>query len=185
MSATMKAAIHLGSNYIENMEVDRNTNLEEIQKLFDITQRLILDHQGEILDVTPIEWTAPLFARYTLSHDQVIKWTKARVRVYSDSVLCMSENVRPFRSKSKMGKYSRRISTVQFVQRIRNWWRTNWVRVEYFRRTYGIADSPKDPERSASETLNMKNLKIEFSSCLCSKTSNGQRKETKKIVFQN
>ena len=30
-----------------------NTNFEELQNLFDITQRLTLDHQAEILDVSP------------------------------------------------------------------------------------------------------------------------------------
>ena len=35
---------------------------------------------------------------------KVMKWTKPKVRVYSDAVLSSSEGVRPFRSKSKMGK---------------------------------------------------------------------------------
>ena len=41
MSTTMKAAIHLGPNYVENLEVFRNTNFEELQNLIDITQKLI------------------------------------------------------------------------------------------------------------------------------------------------
>ena len=40
-------------------------------------------------------------ARSTLTHDQVITWTKAKVRVFSDSASCV-EVVRSFRSKSKM-----------------------------------------------------------------------------------
>ena len=83
MSTTVKAAIHLGRNYVENLEV----YFEELQNLFDITQKLTLDHQAEILNVTPIDWTALSWARSTPSHDQVITWTKAKVRVYSDSVL--------------------------------------------------------------------------------------------------
>ena len=31
-------------------------------------------------------------------------WTKARVRVHSDSVSCLGKKVRSFRSESKMGK---------------------------------------------------------------------------------
>ena len=48
MSTTIKAAVHLGpnSNYIEILEVYRNTNFEELQNLKDFTQRLILDHQA-------------------------------------------------------------------------------------------------------------------------------------------
>ena len=86
MSTTMKAAIHLGPNYVANLEVFRNTNFEELQNLFDITQKLILDHHAEILNVTTIDWTSLSWTRSTLSHDQVITWTKAKVRVYPDSV---------------------------------------------------------------------------------------------------
>ena len=71
-STTMKASIHLGPNYVEILEVYRNTNFEGLQNLFDVTQKLILDIQAEILNVTPIGWTAPSWTRSTLSRDQVI-----------------------------------------------------------------------------------------------------------------
>ena len=85
----MKAAIQLGPDYTVNLEVYKNTNFGEIQSLFSITQKLMATHSEEILNVKPIESTAPLLTRSTLSHDQGIKWTKAKVRVYSDSVLCL------------------------------------------------------------------------------------------------
>ena len=53
MLTTVKAAVHLGPNYTEELEVYRNTNFEELQNLFYITQKLIVDHQAEILDVSP------------------------------------------------------------------------------------------------------------------------------------
>ena len=77
MSTTMKVAIHLGPNYAEHLEVYRNTNFEELQNLFDITQKLILDHQAEILNVTTIDWTSPSWTRSTQSHDQEISSTKS------------------------------------------------------------------------------------------------------------
>ena len=49
LSTTMKAAIHRGPKYIEISEENRNTNFEEVQNLFDLTQSLILDHQDDIL----------------------------------------------------------------------------------------------------------------------------------------
>ena len=70
----------------------KNAKFEEIQNLFDITQKLIWDHQGEILNVKPIGSTDPSWTRSTLSHDQVIQWAKARVIVYSDGV-CPWENL--------------------------------------------------------------------------------------------
>jgi len=74
-STTMKAAIHLGPNYVDILKVYRNTSFEELQNLFHITQKLILDHQAEILNVTTIDWTAPSWASSSLSHDQVTTWT--------------------------------------------------------------------------------------------------------------
>ena len=68
MSSATKAVIHLGPNYTENLEVFKNTNFEEIQSSFGITQRLMLEHSDEIS-------TAPSWTRSTLSHDQVIKCT--------------------------------------------------------------------------------------------------------------
>ena len=55
------------------LEVYRNTNFEELKNLFDLTQKLILEHEAEILNVSPIDWTAPFGARSTLTHDQLIK----------------------------------------------------------------------------------------------------------------
>ena len=57
-----------------------------------------------------------------------------------------------FQSDSKM-KSSRRISTVQFLQRLTwNWWRNAWVRVESFSSTQVMADPPKDQKWSARST---------------------------------
>ena len=91
MSTTMKASVHLGPNYNQNLKGYRNTNFEDLKTLFDITQRSILHHADEILNVSAIEWTFSRQTRSTLLHDQVIKWTKAKVHVYTDSVLCLGK----------------------------------------------------------------------------------------------
>ena len=79
MSSSMRAAIHLGLNFLKILEVYMNTNFEEIESLFSITQELILGHSEEILNVNTIESTSPSWTRSTLSHDQVIQWTRAKV----------------------------------------------------------------------------------------------------------
>ena len=66
-------------------------NSEEIENSFNITQKLTLEHSEEILDVKPLESSPPSWMRSVLSHDQAIKWTKAKVRVYSASVLCVGQ----------------------------------------------------------------------------------------------
>ena len=91
MSTTTKAAVHLGPNCNDNLEVFRNTNFEELKNFFDITQRLILEHEVEILNVSTIDWKASSWTRSARMHDQVIKCTKAEVHVHSDSVLCLEK----------------------------------------------------------------------------------------------
>ena len=113
---------------------------EELHKLFDITQKLISDHHAGVLNVTPIKWTACSWTRSTLSLEQVITWTP--------SYAC--ENVRSFRSSSKMenqGKYFRQSISSRELLGIDG--ETDWVRVEYFARTYVIGDPQEDPERPA------------------------------------
>ena len=43
----------------------------------------------EILNVKWLESSSPSWTRSVLSHDQALKWAKAKVFVYSDSVLCL------------------------------------------------------------------------------------------------
>ena len=74
MSSSMKAAIHLGPNYLANVEVYKNTNFEEIQSLFNITQKLVLELSQKILNVNTIESAIPSWTRSVLFHDQVIHW---------------------------------------------------------------------------------------------------------------
>ena len=73
MSSSMKAATHLWPTSTENLEVFKNTNFEEIQSLFNITQKPVLEHSEEILNVHTIESTSPSWTRSTLSHDQLIQ----------------------------------------------------------------------------------------------------------------
>ena len=54
VASSMKAAIHLGPNCLANLHVYKNTNFEEIQSLFSITQKLILEHSEELLNVSAI-----------------------------------------------------------------------------------------------------------------------------------
>ena len=51
MSSSMKAAIHLGPNYLTNSEIYKNTKFEEIESLFNVTQKLVMEHSEEILIV--------------------------------------------------------------------------------------------------------------------------------------
>ena len=91
MSSSMKAAVHLGPNYLTNLEIFKNTNSEEIEYLFNMTQKLIMEHSEELLNVKYLESSSHSWTRSVLSHDQAIKWATAKVCFYADSVSCLGQ----------------------------------------------------------------------------------------------
>ena len=84
----MKASVRLWPSYNEKLVAYRNTNFRELKALFDTTQRLILEQSLGLLLVSTMIWRFTPWMRSTLCYDQVTKWARAKVCVYSDSVLC-------------------------------------------------------------------------------------------------
>ena len=91
MSNVTRAVIHLGHIYTENMAVSRNMFVKEIKILFSITRRLVSVNSKEILNVRVIDSKDPSWIKTKISHPQVIQWTKAKVHVHFDSVLCLGK----------------------------------------------------------------------------------------------
>ena len=60
-------------DYTEIWEVYKKANFEELQNLFDVTQKLV-----EILSVKMIECVSPSWTRSSLAYDHAIKWSKAK-----------------------------------------------------------------------------------------------------------
>ena len=89
MSATVKAVVHLGEEYQENLRTIKNTDFEKDQQLFDISQKLILNQSEETVGITTIDWNTIPWVRTTLLHDRAVKLSKAKVHVFFDSVLCL------------------------------------------------------------------------------------------------
>ena len=50
MTSSMNAAIHLGPKYLSNSEIYKNTKFEDIESLFNIVQKLLMEHFEEILN---------------------------------------------------------------------------------------------------------------------------------------
>ena len=71
------------------MEMIKCRKFEQIGNLFTVTENLVVDNSAEILNVKTIDCRSSCWTRSTLAHDQVKIWSKAKVRVYSDSVLCL------------------------------------------------------------------------------------------------
>ena len=87
----MRAAIHLGKNFLRNSETYKKTKFENIENVFNITQKLVMKHTEEILNVECLECSPPSWTRSILANDQAAKRAKAKVCVYADSVLCVGQ----------------------------------------------------------------------------------------------
>ena len=123
-----------------------------------------------------IESTSSSWTRSTLTHHQVIQRTKAKVRVYSDSVLCLG-------MLTEMdGKVKWKNPNCALTQRIAgNRWRNQLNLSETFSQDFRHwRFFRKSRMMCENETLNLKNSQTGSSSCQCSTTSIGQEKENVK-----
>ena len=88
MTSSMKAAIHLGPDFLENSDIHKNTKFENIEISSTSLKKLIKEHSEEILNVKTLDYPSPSWIRSTLFNDNLIKRVKAKVCVHADSVLC-------------------------------------------------------------------------------------------------
>ena len=103
-----------------------------------------LGDSDEIMNVKVIDSNCPSWTKVKVSHAQVIKWAKAKVYVFSYSVLCFGKNPGPTeaveRWKGQLHDCHKDVSE-QFYgidgERIE-------FRVEHFPRTYVIGIASKD-----------------------------------------
>ena len=102
-ASSMEAAIHLCPDLFTNSEIYKNTKIEDIWSVFNITQKLTKVHSEEILNVECLEYSLPSWTRSMLANDQAVKWAKAKVCVYADSILCVGQ-VKKFQEQQKDGK---------------------------------------------------------------------------------
>ena len=105
--------------------------LRGIQSLFNNTQKLMLEH-SEGVSECETAWQVHLLHgrdQYCL----IIQWEKAKVRVYSDSVLCLRKLNGSEGAIERWKGQVEEFKIVPFLQRtIWNRRRSNWIRVEDF-----------------------------------------------------
>ena len=75
----------------------------ELQKksLFNVIQKLIMEHSEEILNVKWLENSSPSWTTSVSSLDQEIEWAKAKVFVYAVSVLCLGQMNESMEAKAR------------------------------------------------------------------------------------
>ena len=89
MSSTLEASVCIGKNYSDNLHSIKNTreNLT-LKKMFEISQKLILEQSDEIFGVSLISWEIFPWKQLSLVNvEEVISLSHAKVYVFSDSVL--------------------------------------------------------------------------------------------------
>ena len=82
MSLSMKAANHRVPNYLTIVEIYKNTNFEKIESLFDITQKMAMEHSEEILNVRWLESSSP-------SEISIISWSSDQMGKGKNMCLCI------------------------------------------------------------------------------------------------
>ena len=173
----MEAAIHLGPNYIDNLEVYRKTNFEELADI----------------DIGPSSWNSECDTDWLDSSVMDEIYTNSRPGDYVDESkstrlfrfrLLLEENVIQKRIKDGKNQVEDIRQSNFYREIIWSWWWTNWIRAEYFPGLTSWRSSRRSRKTCKIETLNLKSLKIESSSCQCSMTSNGQREEIQKSALQ-
>ena len=85
----MNAATLTGKNFLDNQNSIMNTTDLTLKKMFDISAKLVGEH-AEIFNVDKIHWEKNSWKQLSLIGDEtVFNLQRAKVYVFSDSVLCL------------------------------------------------------------------------------------------------
>ena len=91
MAATMNAATFIRKNFLDNQNSIKNSTDLTLKKMFDISENLVSE-QEEINNVDKFYWKNHSWKQLSLIGDEtVINLQRAKVYVFSDSVLCFGK----------------------------------------------------------------------------------------------
>ena len=98
---SMSTTLHLGLEHDQKLSACQNTNFGGIKTLFDVSLRLIAENSVNIQNLSTMMYGFSPWMRMTLCHVEVIRWAKAKVHVYSNSVLCLGRIRHPSEANIK------------------------------------------------------------------------------------
>ena len=88
-NATLRAAVHLGQDYDQNLRFVKNHFWSSFyKKLFKETEKLI-KNQTEIIGVSLIDYGDYTWSATSLLCDRILQISNAKTHVFTDSVLCL------------------------------------------------------------------------------------------------
>ena len=91
MAATMNAATFMEKTFLDNQNSIKNSTDLTLKNMFDITEKWV-NEQEEIVGVDQINWGKHSWNQLSMIGDEtVINLQRAKVCVFSDSVLCLGK----------------------------------------------------------------------------------------------
>ena len=118
MAVTMNSATFMGKNFQDNQNSIMNTTDLTLKKMLDISAKL-LGEQEEINNVDKIHWKNHSWKQLSLIGDEtIINLQRAKVYVFSDSVLCLG---RVHQYPKSNESWKDRIGWITTSQRYRNY----------------------------------------------------------------
>ena len=91
LAVTMESAVFMGKNYLNNCQSIVNTTDLTFEQMFDISAKLV-GEQDEISGLETIRWEKHSWNYLSLIGDErVINLQRAKVYVFSDSVMCLGK----------------------------------------------------------------------------------------------
>ena len=89
MSSTLEASVFMGKNYSSNLHSIKNTGKDlTLKQMLDISEKLRIEHSGEIFGVSQISWVDSPWRQLSLVNDESLA---CKGLVFSDSVLCLGK----------------------------------------------------------------------------------------------
>ena len=184
MAATMNAATFMGKNFMDNENSIMNSTVLTLKKMFDISEKLVSE-QEEINNVDNIYWKNHSWKQLSLIGDEtVINLQRARVYVFSDSVLCLG---RVHQHPESNEAWKKRIEWIITDKSYRDYDGINGERTEFEWNIFPGFTTLQLCGKVTDLLSRLKHQKLsqeEFSLCRCSTTFPVTVKAMKKNVWQ-
>ena len=170
MSSTLEASVFMGKNYSDNLHSIKNTGEDLILKqMFDISEKLIVEHSDGILGVSHISWENWVSRSQRLMYSQIL--------CYVMEMWIRTQHQILFWKNSWVGSKIHH-NTELWTQLTENRWNSSVI----FSQDSPHWSSSTKSESSWTKWAIQHNSKDELSSCRCSMTSYGEWKTMNRNV---
>ena len=185
MAVTMNSATFMGKNFQDNQNSIVNSSDLTLKKMFDISAKLV-GEQDEISNVDTIRWEKHSWKDLSLIGDEtVINLQRAKVYVFSDSVLCLGKI---FENPQSNDAWEQRLGWWKSSSKYRNFDRIDGGPMEFEWNIFPVFNTLQLSEEVKRLLFRLEETPENFTGrillCRCSTTSPVEQKTTKQNVWQ-